>query len=217
MKIFKSQKTKNFEKQETLKDYYDTLYNRLTSVLMRNTINNKSLLQTCFGKQALHELETVMCRYNIDFKDDLQEKIDNIEWYKNRMLTIYYDIIEEYIPKVKELINNNLKDYSLLSENIPNFFVINSLYSPFGKTYPCYCFSDELNYDINTNSFKGLIFTTSGVETELNAFNTTIRKMTNNEFESEFLPKRLRMLGINNEIEFIKYRDSMRKMFYNKK
>lgn len=217
MAFFKKQKTRNFEKQEILRDYYNTLYNKLMSVLLRNTINNKPLLQTSFGWQALHELEYEMRRYNIHFKLNLQEEIDNIEWYKNRMSKIYYDTIEEYIPKVKELINNNLKDYSLLSENIPKFFVINSIYSPFCETQPFYCFSDELNYDINTNSFKGLIFTTSGVKTELSAFDTTIRKMANNEFENEFLPKRLRMLEINNEIEFIKYRDSMKKMFYNEK
>ncbi len=222
--IFKSKHTENCEKKEELVTFYNTLYKDLSAELKDESVKGNVLYNTDFGSSALRNLNIRIswyCRFSSLFEtplfdeDSQKKELDEAESHKKDILKIYNDIVYKYIPIAKEKINKNLRDFLIFAHNIPKFFVVDSLYFPFGESIPAYCFCDELKYNRNTNSFYGTICSSDWKLNEISAFDKSIRKMTSDEFENEFLPKRIKKLGLENEIEIIRYKDDMRKLFYN--
>lgn len=221
--IFKSEHTKNCEKKEELVTFYDTLYKNLSAELRDESVKGKALCNVDFGESALRHVNMLIscyCYFSHLFEtplfdeDSQQEQLANAESHKKDILEVYNNIVYKHIPIAKEKINKNLRDFLTFAHNTPKFFVVDSLYFPFGKSIPSYCFCDELKYNRNTHSFYGTICSSDWKLNEISAFDKSIRKMTSDEFENEFLPKRIKKLGLENEIEIIRYKDDMRKLFY---
>lgn len=222
--IFKSKHTKNCEKKEELVTFYNKLYVDLSNELKDESVNGNALCNTAFGSSALRKLKVLIslyCHFSSFFEtpffgeNSQKEELDEVESHKKEILKEYNDIVYKYIPIAKEKINKNLRDFFIFADNTPKFFVVDSLYFPFGESIPSYCFCDDLKYNQNTNSFYGTICSSDLKLNEISAFDMSIRKMTTDEFENEFLPKRIKKLGLENEIEIIRYKDNMRKLFYN--
>jgi hypothetical protein len=221
--IFKSKHTKNCEKKDKLIEFYEIAHKNLISILKSECVNGEILYNTKFGMAAAHQMTMIKswyCYFSSYFEtpffseDSQQEELDSAESHKNDIMKVYIDIVEKYIPIAKEKITNNLRDFLIFACDTPKFFVVESLYFPFGESIPAYCFCDELKYNPNTNSFYGTICSSDWNVQEIKAYDYSIRKMTSDEFENEFLPKRIKKLGLKNEIEIIRYKDDMRKLFY---
>lgn len=221
--IFKSKHTKNCEKKDKLIEFYNTLYKDLSAELKDESANGNALYNTKFGESALRRLNMLIswyCRFSSFFEtplfdeDSQQKELDEAESHKKDIQKAYNDIVYKYIPIAKEKIHKNLRDFLIFAHNTPKFFVVDSLYFPFGESIPSYCFCDELKYNRNTHSFYGTICSSDWNVQEIKAYDYSIRKMTSDEFENEFLPKRIKKLGLENEIEILRYKDDMRKLFY---
>jgi hypothetical protein len=150
------------------------------------------------------------------FAFEVSEKLDLVTEDFFTMVEIISNI-EKEVEDVKTNIIESIKKFELYKNNdIPKFFVIESLTS--NEKY--YCFSTNLKINEKTLDICGLVFYSSvkeGYFKTFSPYNVKIRKMTKEEFDNEYLPNRLTNMKFDGDIQASMYENYLKTMFENDK
>ena len=123
--------------------------------------------------------------------------------------------LQEEIKANVKIIKKNKEVFDGEDKPIYDFFVLSRIGLEDDNLY---CYSNDLKYDEDTSSLNGIVYASKNDSWTLyrtikyNEY--SIRGMTSEEFESNFLPERLRICEIKSEIEGNIYTSQMRELFY---
>jgi hypothetical protein len=123
--------------------------------------------------------------------------------------------LQEEIKTNAKIIKKNKEVFDSEDKPIYDFFVLSRIGL---KDDNLYCYSNDLKYDEDTSSLNGIVYASKNdswtLYRTINYNEYSIREMTSEEFESNFLPERLRICEIKSEIEGNIYTSQMRELFY---
>ena len=126
--------------------------------------------------------------------------------------------LQEEIKSNIKIIKKNKELFDSENKPIYKFFVLSRIGLEDDNLY---CYSNDLKYDEDTSSFSGIVYASKNdswtLYRTINYNEYSIREMTSEEFESNFLPERLRICEIKSEIDGYNYVSHMREMFYTSK
>ena len=126
--------------------------------------------------------------------------------------------LQEEIKSNVKIIKKNKELFDSENKPIYNFFVLSRIGL---ENDNLFCYSNDLKYDEDTSSLSGIVYASKNdswtLYRTINYNEYSIREMTSEEFETNFLPERLRICEIKTEIEGNIYTSHMREMFYKSK